>query len=193
MVTYAIDSNEQGVAVVFHDLAKKTRPRNYLLAIPYSLILTDMFYKEALTPQTEMLTATKGDIPAVLAYQVLDAYINDSQIPSNVLNDKMKPSIDLMLKAVAYEYIRTDYTDTEVDALITEMAAMIPPNQTLMVKPMIRNINKRVNAFMRSCLIQLPMPQRIKLCLELRKAYDKLGQRTPEYIKGVKFHQEKLQ
>lgn len=196
MITYAMDSNEKGVAVVFYDHSGRrvfrSLHKHMLLAMPFSLIITDMFDKEALTPRTEMLTHSKGDIPAVLAVRIVDAFVNEQN--KNITMDldrQMKIPVDLLLKAITYQHIRGNLTPGDLDNLIYEMKDMINPKETKYVLPAVQNICIEINGFMEGVMIRMEFPMRVKLCAELLKVYHIVGKRASEE-RVVSFHPEVL-
>lgn len=59
MLTYKLSSTPRCVGLRFNDYTDDSKfPLTHILRIPFSVIITDMFYREALTPRTEMLTHT---------------------------------------------------------------------------------------------------------------------------------------
>ncbi len=192
MITYKIDSNKKGIAIVFYDHSGASRlfkGKHVLLTIPYSLIITDMFDKKALTPKTEMLTHTKGDIPAVLAVRIVEMFVNEGHpAVANDLDRKMKIPIDMLLKTVAYDHIKAN---SPVDVILHEMQAMTPPEETEWVLPAIQAAVDKINIFMNEVLIRMEFPLRLKLSAELLKAYHIVGNRASKET-AVSFHPEVL-
>lgn len=138
------------------------------LHIPSTLMLTDMFEREVITPESERTFFTKDDTRALIAHTYITT-LTEARA-SVYVNLQQRIPTDLLLSAVVYQELST-LTDTYIENVILEMKDAQSSESTVFFPKMIEMCASQINSFMRDTLSELAETEKVELYGELLGTY----------------------